>query len=420
MGGFSVVSASLDTSASRPTRDERRRIVVLGYIVRGPIGGLAWHHLNYVLGLAQLGHEVLFVEDSDDYASCYDPSRHVMDTDPTYGLRFATDVFHRAGLDDRWCYHDAHRGAWHGPMASRAVAFCRTADLLLNVSGVNPLRDWSAGVPVRALIDTDPVFTQVRHLNEPDRLALAQQHNRFLTFGENIPAGTSRVPDDGLPWRPTRQPIVLDCWPIAPPCPDGPITTVMQWDSYKQQQYADVTYGMKSQSFDAYIDLPGRTDARMTLALGGDTAPRQRLTDHGWALDDPLTVTRDPWTYQDYIRSAMAEWSVAKHGYVEGHSGWFSERSACFLATGRPVILQDTGFSAMLPTGEGLLAFRSLDEAIDAITKLCADYPLHCRAARQIAEDHFASGSVLQRLLAEIDAASTEDAIAPCRAGEDH
>ena len=155
------------------TGGERIRIVVLGYVVRGPIGGMAWHHLNYVRGLADLGHEVLFLEDSDDYPSCYDPSRFVTDCDPAYGLGFARKAFAEIGMDDCWCYHDAHKNRWFGPAAERALAFCRDADLVINVSGVNPLRDWTAAIPVRAFIDTDPLFTQAKHIEDPAALALA-------------------------------------------------------------------------------------------------------------------------------------------------------------------------------------------------------------------------------------------------------
>ncbi|MCC6679832.1 MAG: hypothetical protein IT445_02920 [Phycisphaeraceae bacterium] len=391
-----------------PGRKHPRRIVLMGYIVRGPIGGMAWHHLNYALGLARLGHQVMFLEDSDDYPSCYDPSRFVLDTEPTFGLKFAAQTFQRLGLPDHWSYFDAHRNRWHGPMADRAVEFCRSADLLLNVSGVNPWREWSVKVPIRVLIDTDPVFTQVRHLNDTRKFEQAKQHNRFLTFGENIPAGLARVPDDGLPWQPTRQPVALEAWPFTPPPEAGPLTTVMQWDSYKVEEHRGQRYGMKSQSIEDYLDLPRTSGARLTLALGGEQAPRQKLIEHGWALDDPMAVCRDPWTYQDYIRQSCAEWSIAKHGYVIGRSGWFSERSACYLALGRPVLLQDTGFSNVLPTGKGLLAFNTPDEAAEAIRQLQLDYPLHCREARRIAETHFASQHVLGELLTAIESPTAD------------
>lgn len=180
-------------------RVNKLRIVVLGYVVRGPLGGMAWHHLQYALGLAQLGHDVYFVEDSDDYPACYDPSRHITDTDPTYGLRFAANTFARVGLGDHWAYFDAHASRWYGPCAERILGVCATADLVLNVSGVNPLRPWLADTAVRILIDTDPVFTQIRHLADPAARSQSQKHTAFFSFGENIENSISSIPRDGFP-----------------------------------------------------------------------------------------------------------------------------------------------------------------------------------------------------------------------------
>ncbi len=392
----------------------RLRIVVLGYVVRGPLGGLAWHHLQYVLGLAKLGHDVYFVEDSDDYPACYDPSRGVTDMDPSYGLSFAERAFARLGLGERWAYHDAHTARWLGPAATRAREVCASADVVMNISGVNPLRPWFTGVPIRVLVDTDPAFTQIRHLGDAPARELARAHTAFFTFGENVgqrPSHTSRdcrsdpsgvtegLPDDGFPWQPTRQPIVLDAWPVTPGPVDGAYTTVMQWDSYQSRDYAGQTYGMKSRSFGPYAGLPARVASTLEIALGSPTAPRAELTARGWSIRDPLEVTLDPWTYQAYIRASKAEFSVAKHGYVLSWSGWFSERSACYLASGRPVVVQDSGFSSWLPSGAGVVAFDTPDGAVAAIEAVDADYDGHCRAARDVAEAYFESGAVLSELL---------------------
>ena len=383
---------------SRPT-PERLRVVVLGYLVRGPFGGMAWHHLQYVVGLARLGHDVMFVEDSDDYESCYDPERGVLGTDPSYGLRFAAAAFGRLGLGESWAYFDAHTGRWLGPGSGRVLEFCSTADLLLNVSGVTPLRPWVLEIPTRVLIDTDPVFTQIRHLMDPAARRSAEQHTAFFTFGEVIPGGGSEAPNDGLPWQSTRQPVVLDTWPVTPGPPGGKFTTVMQWDSYPSREYGGRRFGMKSDSFGPYLDLPRRAAGAFELALGSASAPREALRARGWSVVDPLAPTRDPWTYQDYIRSSKAEFGVAKHGYVAGRSGWFSERSAGYLASGRPVIAQDTGFSDILPIGDGLLAFNDPEEAAAAVDAVNRRYAHHCRAARALADAYFDSDLILTRLI---------------------
>jgi hypothetical protein len=377
----------------------RVRVLVLGYLVRGPIGGLAWHHLQYVLGLERLGHDVYFLEDSDDYPACYDPSRAVTSEDPGYGLRFAARALERLGLKERWAYHDAHTGTWHGPLGERMRPIAASADLLLNVSGMNPLRPWVEKVPARALIDTDPAFTQIRHLRDPSLRARAMQHTAFFSFAGNIGSPRCDVPDDGLPWRPTRQPVVLDAWPVTPPPARGPFTTVMQWESYPAREHAGRRYGMKADSFAPYLDLPRRTRAPLELAVGA--APRALLEARGWRLRDALEVTSDPWTYQAYLRRSSAELGIAKHGYVASHSGWFSERSACYLASGRPVLAQETGFSDWLPTGRGVLSFRSCEEALAGIEEVEARLPDHARAAREVAASHFEAGRVLEKLVEE-------------------
>jgi len=382
------------------------RIVVLGYIVRGPIGGLVWHHLQYVMGLARLGHDVYFLEDSDDYPSCYDPQRQTTDRNPEYGLRFAAQAFAQVGLGERWAYYDAHTAHWLGPRATRAVDICRSADLLLNLSGVNPMRPWFLQVPHRVLVDTDPVFTQVRHLTDSASRATALQHTAFFSFGENIRSDGARIPDDQLDWLPTRQPVVLDAWPVTPGPRNGKFTTVMQWDSYQPRTYDGVEYGMKSASFRPYVDLPGRTGQALELALGSDAAPRQQLLEAGWSLRNPLEVTRDPSSYQRYLQQSKAEFSVAKHGYVVSHSGWFSERSACYLASGRPVLVQETGFSEWLESGVGVVAFSTPEEAQAGIDLINGDYANHSRRARELVRASFDAGDVLASLIGRVFSSS--------------
>ena len=375
----------------------RLRVLVLGYLVRGPVGGLAWHHLNYVLGLLQLGHDVYFLEDSDDYPACYDPSRSLTSEDPTYGLRFAGRALERLGLKEHWGYHDAHTGVWHGPLGERMRDVAAGADLLLNVSCMNPLRPWVENVPARVLIDTDPVFTQIRHLRDPSALERSRQHTAFFSFAQNIGSPDCEVPDDGLAWRPTRQPVALDAWLVTPPPARGPFTTVMQWESYPATEHAGRRYGMKADSFASYLDLPARTQAPLELAVGA--APREMLEAKGWRVCDALEVTKDPWTYQAYLQRSRAELGIAKHGYAVSRSGWFSERSACYLASGRPVLVQETGFSDWLPSGEGLLRFETPDEALAGVEEITARLEFHGRRARELAAEHFDARRVLARLI---------------------
>lgn len=379
--------------------NSRLRIIVLGYIIRGPLGGMAWHHLQYVLGLSHLGHDVYFLEDSDDYPSCYDPQRHVTDTDPSYGLRFAERAFDRIGMAGRWAYYDAPEQRWLGPCAEQTASLCETAELLINVSGINPLRPWFIQIPHRVLVDTDPVFTQIRHLADSKARVQANRHTCFFSFGENVSGVDGQIPDDGFAWRATRQPIVLEAWPRTLPVPQGSYTTVMQWDSYKSIFYKDRQFGMKSASFKSFLDLPGKTPVTLELALGNKHAPRRQLQAEGWEIRNPLEVSSSLDTYQRYLQGSKAEFSVAKQGYVVSRSGWFSERSACYLATGRPVIVQDTGFTDNIETGRGLFAFKSQNQVITAIEEVEANYSDHCVAARELAQQYFDARKVLTRLI---------------------
>lgn len=379
---------------------DRLRIVVLGYVVRCPLGGMAWHYMQYAMGLAELGHDVLYVEDSEDHAwSCYDPRQHEQGIDPAYGLAFAADAFTRVGLGERWAYFDAHTRRWLGAAAEGAEAFCRTADVVLNVSGANPLRPWLERAPCRVFIDTDPAFEQIRQLTVGRRALRAAQHNVFFTFGENIGLPSCRVPHDGLPWQPTRQPIVLAAWPVAAIPRGAPLTSVLQWDSYESREHDGVRYGMKSESFGTFAELPRAVPVELRLALGSRNAPREELRRLGWQLCDPLATTRDPWVYRSFLQASLGEFSVAKHGYVVSDCGWFSERSAAYLASGRPVVAQDTGFSRWLETGRGVFAVRDLDAAIAAVAAVVADPAGHGAAARELAEHHFDARIVLADLL---------------------
>jgi len=367
--------------------------------VRGPLGGLVWHHLQYVLGLAALGHDVWFLEDSDDYPGCYDPSRDVIDVDPAYGLEFTARTFERVGLSERWAYHDAHGSGWRGPASGRAPEICRTAELLLDLSAINPMRSWFEEIPCRVLIDTDPAFTQMTHLADEKARARAAKHTAFFSFGENAGRAGCFLPDDGFPWQPTRQPVALDSWPVTAGPGDGPLTTVMQWDSYEAREHEGERYGMKSESLIPYVDMPARTGRTFQLALSSPDETRVMLTEKGWSLVDARVPTLDPWAYQRFIRESRAEFSVAKHGYVVSRSGWFSERSANYLASGRPVIVQDTGFTDWLRAEAGVLPFSDPEEAAARVEELGRDYAHQCRAARAVAEEYFDAKKVLPPLI---------------------
>jgi len=389
----------MTNSDAARSNESQLKIVVLGYIVRGPLGGLSWHHLQYILGLSQLGHDVYFLEDSGDYeGSCYDPIQKINTSDPTNGLRYTQSVLNKINFSDRWAYYDAHVSKWFGPQAKNVLDICSSADILLNVSGVNVIRPWCEQIPYRVFIDTDPVFTQIKHLTDADAKSLALKHNSFFTFGENLPKSLFNF-DDSIDWQATRQPVVLNQWKVTTPKKQGKFTSVMQWDSYPPREYAGQRYGMKADSFADYIDLPSVAGQVFNLAITGPKTPFSLLQNKGWIISDPDKIAQTPWKYQDFIEQSKAEFTVAKHGYVVSRCGWFSERSAAYLASGRPVVTQETGFSDWLPVGDGILPFNNFDEAVAGIKEINCHYDFHCRAARAIAEEYFDSKKILSSLL---------------------
>jgi hypothetical protein len=381
---------------------------VSGWLIREPTGGQAWHSLNYVHGLAALGHDVYYIEDSDDTPMCYGPDTSGPSKDAAYGLRFAADAFAQLGLGDRWAYYDAHINEWKGARARDARALCESADLMLHVSGFNPLRDWLERIPARVMIDTDPGFIQIRNLTDPQFHARCEAHTAFFSFGENFGKPSCAIPEDGFSWQATRQPVSLAAWPDTPGPRDGRYTTVMQWQTWQAPwEYKGLKLATKAESFRQFMDLPGRLGPIFEIAVRSRwTSPHSMLRRAGWGIADIDGISRDPWTYQAFIQRSKAEFSIAKAGYVETRSGWFSERSAVYLASGRPVLHQDTGFSDWLPCGKGVFAFRSPEEVIDAVFRINADYDVHCRAARELAAEYFAAERVLPPLIETAMAAS--------------
>jgi len=374
------------------------RIIVTGLVGQYAFGGVAWDYLQFVEGFRQLGHDAYYLEDTETWP--YDPLQNTVTGDCRYNVQYLGDVMKRLGLEGRWAYRNAPDTTYHGLTESEVKKLCAHADLYVNVSGCGWMRPEYAAIPHRVFLDTDPMFTQVRF---PPEMILA--HNHLFTFAENIGRPECRVPTLGLKWHTTRQPIVLDWWMPSTELPREQFTTVMNWVSYKGCEHAGETWGQKDVEFLKFVDLPCRTSQKFEIACGkgpGAKRPTDRLRSQGWAIVEPEEKLPDPWAYRDYLRASRGEWSVAKEGYVKSHSGWFSCRSACYLALGRPCVLQDTGWSQYYPTGRGLWAFATREEALDGIEAVNADYVRHCEAARRIAEQSFDARKVLGAMLERI------------------
>jgi hypothetical protein len=378
------------------------RIVVTGLVGQYAFGGVAWDYLQFVEGFRQLGHDVFYLEDTEMWP--YDPVKNTITEDCSYNVNYLRTVMDKLGLADRWIYRNAADASYHGHTETEAKEICVTADLFLNVSGCGWLRPEYLAIPHRVFLDSDPMFTQVAFASgKQDVVDRIRAHDRHFTFAENMGAPDCRVPQAGLHWIPTRQPVVLDWWNANAKTPRNVFTTVMNWVSYNSCQYKGETWGQKDVEFMKFLDLPQRTVQKLEIAMGmgpGMKRPTEMLQQKGWQIIEPAEHLPDPWTYREYLRQSKGEWSVAKEAYVKSRSGWFSCRSACYLALGRPCVLQDTGWSNVYPTGHGLFAFRTMDEALSAIGAINVDYAAQSRAARRLAEQMFDARSVLADLLA--------------------
>jgi hypothetical protein len=377
---------------------DKLRIVVTGLIAQYPLGGVAWDYFQYVLGLAQLGHEVYYVEDTGQWP--YNPVEGGLGKDCAFNVEYLAGLMARFGLSERWAYRFPWQSQWFGLSDAKRRDVIDSADLLINISGTLERPEEYRQVRRLAYIDSDPVFTQVKLARgQLDFRKLVDMHDVHFSFGECL---SPAVPATGHHWRPTRQPIVLSEWRQTTPRREV-FTTVMNWTSYKPVVYGDQSYGQKDEEFMRFRELPSLVAPTiLEIAVNaGKTrrTPRQLLAHRGWRVVDPAEVCPDLDTYRQYIESSKAEWSVAKNGYVVGKAGWFSCRSACYLAAGRPVAVQDTGFSVVIPTGEGLIPFNTLDEAVAAIHDIEAHYERHARAARALAVEYFDAGKVLTRLI---------------------
>jgi hypothetical protein len=368
------------------------KILLAGIMGRYPYGGVLWCSLMYLLGLKALGHEVFYVEDTGECN--FDPVLNSLAMEPSYALKTISATLKPFGMSERWSYVD-YQGVYHGRPKSEVEAYCADADLFLTLSGGSWFwRDEYKRIPHRIFVDTDPGFTQLAIAQRPPSLKeFFSEFTSLFTFGSNIGTERSRIPTNGFVWNHTWQPIDLSQWEIAKECKRlGVFTTIMTW---KIESFTDIG-GNKDHEFKKIIDLPQTSKGRFELAVNG---PKELLANHGWGCVDALEISKEIECYRRYIAESYAEFSVAKQTYVEHHTGWFSDRSECYLASGRPVVVQDTGFRAALPVDSGILSYRNLEEAKGSIDRVLTDYQKQREAAREVAREYFASDVVLPRLL---------------------
>jgi hypothetical protein len=375
--------------------------LVAGYVVRCPLAGYAWQALHYLTGLRSLGFDPYFYEDTAWYPDCFDPPSGEMGEVRPSALEFASEFFAAHGFGERWIFWDAPSDRYFGCERPEAREVCGSTKLLLSVAAVNRLpRDIGRR---RVFVDIDPGVTQIEAQRDARLRELLDEYDAHFTIGENIGQPDCAVPTGAWTWHATRQPIALPQWEAPPASPRAPLTTIGRWhEARRVQELKGTRYSWsKRDEWLRFLDLPRRTGAAFELAMDVDKSPgdREQLAAHGWGVVDPLAISTDAMRYRNYIRASRGEFSVAKELNVRLATGWFSDRSACYLAAGRPVVVQDTGFRSTLPTGAGLLAFRSPEEAVEAVHHVVANWDLHSAAARRIAEKYFAAKWVLADLL---------------------
>ncbi|MDQ3706230.1 MAG: glycosyltransferase [Chloroflexota bacterium] len=373
------------------------RIIVSGAIGRSYVGGQAWVYMQYLAGLRDLGHEVYYLEDCGEESWVYHWEEQQLTTDLDYPAAYVNSCLSLIGFNDRWIYRAGSEA--RGMAVEQFEQLCSGADLLL-VRAV-PLTVWRKEYDLprrRAFIDVDPGFTQVSLLNGDLALtSTVDRCERLFTYGQGIGRPDCLMPTAGRDWIKTVPPLALAYWPVAEGADATHFTTVIRWRGFRDAEYNGVKYGQRDREFPHYIDLPSLTRQPFRVAaLGADL---ESLAEHGWDAVSGEVESLTPQRYQRFIQSSRAEFGVAKHLYVEMRTRWFSDRSVCYLASGRPVLVQSTGIEDLLPTGEGIVTFRSLEEAAAGVDRINSDYERHRRAARQIAETCFAAEHVLSDLL---------------------
>jgi hypothetical protein len=381
------------------------KAVVSGMIACFPVGGVAWDYGQYAAGLEKLGLDVYYLEDTG--LEGYDPDTGLYSDDPSYGVAFLEQSLSQLSesLGRRWHFRAAN-GKTYGMAASEMREVMASADVFINVSGGCLLRDEYLVCKRKVLIDTDPGWNHFVIFPRLDARTNTggrgfREHDFFFTYAERIGTPACNLPTFGFEWHTTRPPVVSDLWRPVPPGTRW--TTVFSWDNYiKPVEYEGRSYGSKETEFKRIESLPSATDVELEVAAGGPRPPVGRWKSLGWGVADSQAISRTLDTYRSYVSGSRGEFSVAKNIYVDTGSGWLSCRSACYLAAGRPVVLQDTGFSEVIPVGKGLLAFRTLEEAVRAIETVEGDYASHQEAARDVALQYLDSERVLGDMLARV------------------
>ncbi|MGC9194505.1 MAG: hypothetical protein ACP5IL_03515 [Syntrophobacteraceae bacterium] len=388
------------------TKKDKGKLIVFGMIFWYPLAGVTYQFLHYLIGLRRLGWDVYYVEDSSRWV--FDLKDFELTPDASANIALVAPVLEKYGFSGKWVFRGAYEGGkCYGMEETQLTQLYREADAFLNVTASQELREEHMRIPRRIYVESDPFNVQVKVLEgDVKTLNALAAHDTHFSFGENLGQPDCDLPVDLVCWRPTRQPVLMDLWQNPfPPAADSVYSTITTWKNkgkdltFRGQTY----YWTKDREFLKIIDLPKRCSAGFELATLVDEKTRRMLSDNGWRVADAMAVSSNIDTYREYIQKSRGEFTVTKEQVVRPRTGWFSDRTACFLAAGRPVITQETGFSKFLPTGKGLFGFLTMDEILAAVEVIESDYESSCRAAREIAQEFFAAEKVLGKLMSEAD-----------------
>ena len=376
------------------------KVIVFGILFWYPLAGVTYQFLHYLIALRRLGYDPFYVEDSGRWI--YDPRINDLSPDASGNLAAVVPILEAHGFGERWAFRGNYPdGTCHGMTEAQILRLYREADAFLNVTGAQEIRDEHLTCPRRIYVESDPFSAQVRVAQGDEAtVRTLAAHDTLFSFGENLGGPDCEVPIERFRWLPTRQPVLLDLWDN--PHPGGEAyNTITTWHNKgKNLVYrGDTYYWTKDREFERLLDLPLRREVPFELATGVNGDVGRLLREHGWRQVDSVAVSRDVDGYREYIQRSRAEFTVARDQYVRPRTGWFSDRSACYLAAGRPVITQETGFSKVLPSGRGLFGFSTMDEVLAAVDTIESDYAGHCRAARELAAEYFDAEKVVGSLM---------------------
>ena len=376
------------------------KIIVFGILFWYPLAGVTYQFLHYLIGLRRLGYDPYYIEDSGRWV--YDPRLNDLSPDASGNVDAVAPVLQAHGFGDRWSFRGNYPGGQsYGMTDEQRLQLYREADAFLNVTGAQEIRDEQRACKRRVYVESDPFASQVKVAKgDAGMIATLAAHDTLFSFGENLGAPDCGVPLEKFRWLPTRQPVALELWDHTLP-PGTTYNTITTWHNRgKDLEYRGQTwYWTKDREFEKFLELPQKCPARFELAATVDAKVKARLQLHGWQQTDSIEISKGTDRYRGYIQQARAEFTVARDQYVRPNTGWFSDRSACYLAAGRPVITQETGFSKFLPTGKGLFGFNNLDDVLRAVDCIESDYEGNCRAARAIAAEYFAAEKVVASLM---------------------